>query len=52
MGPKKGGGGGEGEEADISCETLYKNYRKNCSGLEVPLNKQIKTVYETQWIEE
>ena len=53
MGPKKGGGGGDAAEAeDISCAQLWKYYYNNCKALECTANKQIKTMYDTQWLEE
>lgn len=47
MGPKKGGGGDAGDAEDTSCETMYKQYRKNCTALACDASKQIKTLYET-----
>lgn len=33
MGPKKGAAAADGEAEDISCETLFKIYAKNCKSL-------------------
>jgi hypothetical protein len=53
MGPKKGAVAGEdGAAEDISCQHLWKAYYNNCKMLEVPANKQIKTLYDTKWLED
>lgn len=51
MGPKKGAKLAEGEEEDISCELLYKNYRKNCTSLGCEVNKQLRGMYDVGWAE-
>lgn len=51
MGPKKGAAKADGEPEDVSCEQLYKNYRKNCQQLGCEVNKQIKKMYDEGWVE-
>jgi hypothetical protein len=42
MGPKKKAEEGE----DLSIEQFYKNYKKNCAMLDIPVNKVIKEKYD------
>lgn len=52
MPPKKGGGGAAGaDEEDVSCDNFWKHYRKNCATLEIPVNPEIKRLFE-EYIEE
>ena len=51
MGPKKAAATADGEEEDISCELLMKQYRKNCQTLQCDINKQIKAAFDTEWTE-
>ena len=52
MGPKKGAGkAADGEAEDMSCELLYKNYRKNCQSLSCEVNKQLRQMYDEGWLE-
>jgi len=48
MPPKKKAEEGE----DLSIEQFMKNYKKNCSTLEIPVSKLIKEKYETEYLEE
>lgn len=40
----------EGE--DLSIEQFYKQYKKNCTALEITICKIIKEKYETDYLEE
>jgi len=52
MGPKKPAKvAADGEPEDVSCELLMKLYRKNCGTAGIDINKQIKTAFETEWVE-
>ena len=46
MGPKKGAGDAEGGE-DVSCDNLWKFYKKNCQAVGCDISKQIRTLYDT-----
>jgi hypothetical protein len=49
MGPKKKPGE-EGE--DLSIEQFFKNYKKNCTALGIPVCKIVREKYETDYLEE
>ena len=49
MGPKKKPGE-EGE--DMTTEQFYKQYRKNCTALDIQPSKIIKEKYENEYLEE
>ena len=51
MPPKKAAAVKNNEEEDVSCESFYKLYRKNCTTLEIQLNAAIKQMYE-EYVEE
>lgn len=49
MGPKKKSAE-EGE--DLSIEQFMKQYKKNCTTLDVQISKIVKEKYETEYLEE
>ncbi len=52
MAPKKAPkASADGEPEDISCELLMKNYRKNCLSYQIEVNKQIRTAFDNDWVE-
>lgn len=52
MPPKKAAkASADGEADDISCETLFKNYKKQCAVYAIDVNKQIKAAYDNEWVE-
>mmetsp|Transcript_7396 Transcript_7396/g.8930 ORF Transcript_7396/g.8930 Transcript_7396/m.8930 type:complete len:228 (+) Transcript_7396:29-712(+) len=51
MPPKKGGAAAGGDEEDVTTEVFFKNYRKNCLSLEIPVNARMKELYE-EYVEE
>jgi hypothetical protein len=54
MAPKKAAkkASADGDADDISCDILWRNYKKICAASSLDINKQIKTAYEQQWLEE
>ena len=55
MAPKKkapeAAAGGDGEENDISCETFFRLYKKTALAMEVPVQPEIKSQYDNDWVE-
>ena len=55
MAPKKkapeAAAGGDVEENDISCETFYRLYKKTVQAMEVPLQPELKQLYDNDWVE-
>ena len=47
MPPKKSAASAaNGEEEDVTYDLFFKNYRKNCQTLEIPVNLRMKEMYE------
>jgi len=54
MAPKKKAPAKEekADEDDLSTEQVWKAYRKNCTALDIPVNKRLKEMYEIEFVED